>query len=210
MLRSLQLISAVPNAIGALCLNQAGQDQLEARPSVIPCIFAIFTSERHVKVLQDKENAVVVGNTVDELIRHHPILKQAVFSGIISTLSKIETMGKTFSPPANIQRWYYLTRASNFPIAEMEDVLMNASETPVLAETSDSRPALLSPSNNDTIIPEADAQAHGNVIISFMDVTGRVSASWPSVLARCADNLSTVSRRALPTPSALQRLRYEH
>jgi E3 ubiquitin-protein ligase HUWE1 len=67
-----QVIQAIPNAIGALCLNEVGQAQLANHPSIIPSIISIFTSERHLKVLIDKENAVIIGTAVDELIRHHP------------------------------------------------------------------------------------------------------------------------------------------
>ncbi len=72
----------MPNALGALCLNQAGQDQLASRPSIIPGLISILTSERHVKVLHEKENAAVVGSAIDELIRHHPSLKDNVFRAL--------------------------------------------------------------------------------------------------------------------------------
>ena len=48
---SVSLSIYVPNALGALCLNQAGQDQLTARPDTIPRLFSIFTSEDHQRVL---------------------------------------------------------------------------------------------------------------------------------------------------------------
>lgn len=50
-----KVIQSFTNVIGALCLNQAGQEQLAARPSIIPSLFSIFTSESHLKVLQEKE-----------------------------------------------------------------------------------------------------------------------------------------------------------
>ena len=63
----IEVIQSVPNALGALCLNQAGQDQLTARPDTIPSLFSIFTSEDHQRVLQEKENAVLIGTSVEEL-----------------------------------------------------------------------------------------------------------------------------------------------
>ncbi|KAI0268805.1 hypothetical protein BC834DRAFT_923157 [Gloeopeniophorella convolvens] len=120
----IEVIQAIPNAIGALCLNQAGQDQLSARPTIIPGLFLIFTSERHQRVLQDKENAVLIGSAVDELIRHHPSLKSAVFEAIRSTLSKIEDLGNAFVPPENTESWYGLARSSATPAPVDEDVLM--------------------------------------------------------------------------------------
>ena len=94
-----KVIQAIPNAIGALCLNQAGQDQLASRPTIIPGYFSIFTSERHLRVLQDKENAVIIGSAVDELVRHHPVLRPAVFDTVCITLSRIEDIGKAYVRP---------------------------------------------------------------------------------------------------------------
>ena len=65
----IEVLQAVANALGALCLNQAGQDQLNARPNTIPSLFTIFTSEEHQRVLQEKENAVLIGTSIEELIR---------------------------------------------------------------------------------------------------------------------------------------------
>ncbi|KAJ7647304.1 hypothetical protein FB45DRAFT_975025 [Roridomyces roridus] len=79
---AIEVIQAIPNAIGALCLNEAGTAQLASHPSVIPAIFSIFTSDRHLKVLLDKENA--------------------------STLSKIEVLGNAYAVPAELQQWYKL------------------------------------------------------------------------------------------------------
>ncbi len=50
------VIYSIPNAVGAICLNQAGLDLFNARP-IIPKLFALFTSERHSKVFQDRDNA---------------------------------------------------------------------------------------------------------------------------------------------------------
>ncbi|KAG8213892.1 hypothetical protein J3R82DRAFT_10637 [Butyriboletus roseoflavus] len=104
----IEVIQAIPNAIGALCLNQAGQDQLSARPSIIPGIFSIFTSERHLKVLRDKENAVLIGTSIDELIRHHPSLKTPVFDAVNAVFSKIEDLGNTFVISEDKKEWYGL------------------------------------------------------------------------------------------------------
>ncbi|KAL5496010.1 TOM1_2 [Sanghuangporus vaninii] len=55
---SFEVIQSIPDALGALCLNQMGQDQLTSRPSITPALFSVFTSEAHLKVLLEKENAV--------------------------------------------------------------------------------------------------------------------------------------------------------
>lgn len=174
-----QVIQAIPNAIGALCLNQAGQDQLAARPTIIPGLFSIFTSERHQRVLQDKENAVLIGSAVDELIRHHPSLKSAVFEAIKSTLSKIEDLGNTFTPSESNESWYRLVRttASTVPAPADEDVLMRSSDNaPIDEAASESgRPNALTISLTDDMLDEsATGRSHENIVVSYLDVICRV------------------------------------
>jgi E3 ubiquitin-protein ligase HUWE1 len=154
------------NAIGALCLNQTGQEQLESRPSIIPGIFSIFTSEKHTKVLLDKENAVLIGATMDELIRHHPTIKEAVFDSIKATLSKIEDLGRASDIPTNIKGWYQLAPISS--LGEQELSSMEGIEAP-LDDVLD--PTSRDGHSEDDSLP----RSHDNRIVSFIDVTCRVS-----------------------------------
>ncbi|EJD07045.1 uncharacterized protein FOMMEDRAFT_26162 [Fomitiporia mediterranea MF3/22] len=63
-----EVVQSISNALGALCLNQAGQDHLASHPSIIPALFSIFTLEAHLKVLLEKENAVSIESSIDELL----------------------------------------------------------------------------------------------------------------------------------------------
>lgn len=182
-----QVIQAITNAVGALCLNEIGQEQLARRPSIIPAIFSIFTSDRHLKVLLDKENAVLIGTAIDELIRHHPTLKGPVFDSIISTLSKVEDLGNAYEPPKAIKQWYSLLPVvdGNSEEEPSEDVEMDEVEPRVLGGTPEVQLA--------TDLAEDgsghSSSKHDNNIVSFMDIIGRVSSSDP---------LSSL--RVLPTP----------
>lgn len=159
----------MPNIIGALSLNQSGQDQLAARPSIIPALFAIFTSEKHLKVLIDKENAAAIGGSIDELIRHHPNLRTIVFESLISTLKKIQDLGSTFVPPEDIQQFYRLSL--NAP-QEQEDVDMKDEAT---VQNATEGPAAEEAGENESIASEdPQAKTHDNPIINFIDVIGRV------------------------------------
>ncbi|KAI9449410.1 hypothetical protein BJY52DRAFT_1215929 [Lactarius psammicola] len=192
----IEVIQAIPNAIGALCLNQAGQDQLTARPTIIPCLFSIFTSERHQRVLQDKENAVLIGSAVDELIRHHPSLKSAVFEAIKSTLSKIEDLGSTFTPPEGTESWYGLARTSASAIQAPadDDVLMRSSDTVPVDEAASEptgRQDLLTISLADDILDEnATGRSHENVIVSYLDVICRFLEGLFQHTSHCKDFIS--------------------
>lgn len=168
-LNNTQVIQSIPNALGALCLNQTGQDQLTSRPSIIPALFSVFTSEPHLKVLLEKENAVSIGNSFDELIRHHPWLKGIVFDSLVSTLKKIEELGTDYAPPSEIRQFYSLTLSTE-PAetigedVEMEDV-QRGSETTAGAST-----------NGETAPQAEDSQSksHDNLIINYIDAFGRV------------------------------------
>ncbi|KAI6157744.1 hypothetical protein BKA82DRAFT_130841 [Pisolithus tinctorius] len=178
----IEVIQAIPNAIGALCLNQAGQDQLTARPSIIPGIFSIFTSERHLKVLRDKENAVLIGTSIDELIRHHPSLKTPVFDAVKSTLSKIEDAGNAFIIPEDKREWYELLTvqaAEESTAAVMEGV---ESETP-------QGPASLLEEDNFT--QDTTQTDHDNNVVMYIDVICRFLEGLFQHPQHCRDFINT-------------------
>ncbi|KAI0063633.1 hypothetical protein BV25DRAFT_1854068 [Artomyces pyxidatus] len=183
----IEVIQSIPNAIGALCLNQAGQDQLTARPTIIPGLFSIFTSERHQRVLQDKENAVLIGTSIDELIRHHPSLKPAVFEAIKSTLSKIEDLGATYVPPDNIKAYYQLSS----PVAPQQissdgDVNMEPVEAPVGTD-----PAIEAMVNDILGDDDTGGKSHENLVVSYMDVICRFLEGLFQHTSHCKDFITS-------------------
>ncbi|KAF7981836.1 hypothetical protein HWV62_31363 [Athelia sp. TMB] len=189
----IEVIQAIPNAIGALCLNQAGQDQLAGRPSIIPGIFAIFTSERHLKVLQEKENAVLIGTAIDELIRHHPSLKAAVFESIKSTMGKIEDMGNTHAVGKDIEHWYKL-----LPISS------SASDMDICIDYGDSgatpRATMPTEQADPDDIPlsgdESMTKPHDNTVVSFIDVIGRFLEGLFQTPSHCKDFINNTDGMA--------------
>ena len=168
-----QVIQAIPNALGALCLNQAGQVQLSSRPSVIPALFTIFTSQRHLRLLIDKENAVIIGTAIDELVRHHPLLKAAVFNALKSTLSAIEEMGRSYQPPDDILSWYQLTPRAGVTGVDA-DVKMDDDEEPLQLESPEADTVGVSVADMLNKLDEASEASHDNIFVSFIDVLCRV------------------------------------
>jgi E3 ubiquitin-protein ligase HUWE1 len=166
----LQLIQAIPNAIGALCLNQVGQDQLATRPSVIPGIISIFTSESHIKVLREKENAVLMGTAIDELIRHHPTLKTPIFDAVKSALSKIEDLGNTFVIPEVNKEWYGLILASQ--TTNKDDKDDKSDVIPMDVVESDARSDVQEDTSDDDSL-----RSHDNNVVLYVDVLCRVSCA---------------------------------
>ncbi|KAJ7724960.1 hypothetical protein B0H14DRAFT_3621131 [Mycena olivaceomarginata] len=78
---------------------------------------------RYLKVLLDKENAVLIGTTIDELVRDHPSLKAPVFDALKATLSEIEVLGLQVNVPLgtipasdwDLIRLWYIQCFSNTP-----------------------------------------------------------------------------------------------
>ena len=146
--------------IGAFCPNPTGQDQLATHPSIIPTLFAIFSSEKHPNILQDKENVASIGGSISELIRHHPSLKNVVFKSLLSTLGKLE--GNLFGAKQYcILAYMSLSNSSNNDVA-MEDI------QPSAEVSADSSSAKAGPGD------DVQTKAHDYPIVNFINVFGRV------------------------------------
>lgn len=208
---SFEVIQAIPNALGALCLNQTGQDQLAARPSIIPGLLSIFTSERHLRVLQDKENAVLIGTSIDELIRHHPFLKAAVFEAVRSILGQIEDLGKSFIVPEDIRHFYQLIPDLEvLSLAEDESgVAMDIDQSPASVHVTSSEDPNVQgeESEKEGTLPKS-TESHDNQIVAFIDVIGRVTLSL--AIEKTESSPTSVFGRAVPAPRTLQGFRRQH
>jgi E3 ubiquitin-protein ligase HUWE1 len=126
---------------------------------------------------------VLIGTAVDELIRHHPMLKLAVFQSLKSTLSKVEHLGNAFEAKGELAQWYKLSTMEESAIADdamrMEDVQISdpyaprASGEPSGVQRNDSATS----SGGD----DQNLRSHDNTVVSFIDVLGRVNSSLISL-----------------------------
>jgi len=84
-----EAISTVPPAFGAICLAEAGM-KLFRSSSALKHFFEIFESAAHVKALdQDPEIPTIIGNSFDELVRHHPPLRDLVLSSLSEMVGRV-------------------------------------------------------------------------------------------------------------------------
>ncbi|KAH0589501.1 hypothetical protein H2248_005243 [Termitomyces sp. 'cryptogamus'] len=167
---SIEVIQGVANAIGALCLNEVGQAQLARRPSIIPGILAIFTSECHLKMLLEKENAVLVGTSIDELIRHHPSLKPAVFDAIKATITKIEELGDSYTVADDLKQWYQLVPTIPSSSQQDEDVAMEDAEGVATVAAPEVAARGVKTTDEDEF---TEPKSHDNTVVLFIDAFGR-------------------------------------
>ncbi|KAI8081696.1 uncharacterized protein BX664DRAFT_376387, partial [Halteromyces radiatus] len=88
-----EVLVAAVHAFGALCLNGPGLEMFnDIKP--LPHFFDLMTSHDILRNPAELEGATVLGNTMDELIRHHPSLRQDVFQCVTQMIKKVLDMGQ--------------------------------------------------------------------------------------------------------------------
>ncbi|KAI5477219.1 E3 ubiquitin-protein ligase HUWE1 [Pseudohyphozyma bogoriensis] len=179
---SIPVLQAIPNAIGALCLNPAGLTQFNTR-DIIPRYFSTFTSERHVRLLQERDNSTMIGTCVDELIRHHPSLKEKVLGAALDALKTIREQGKAFVPESS--EGYALQRPK-----EGEDVAMDVSEPPAEATPATPLSPAPAPALGGSEVADGAQKPEDikeNIIMTSVDVMGRFLEGLFQNLGHCKD-----------------------
>jgi E3 ubiquitin-protein ligase HUWE1 len=166
-------------------------------------------------VLQDKENAVFIGTSIDELIRHHPFLKTPVFEAVRSTLGRIEDLGNAYIVPADIRHWYQLVPESAIipPRESVEgDIAMDVDIETIATGSAADIVGIIDETSSESAGEKEDSsiKSHDNHVVSFIDVVGRVSQC--SFRRSCINILLVfvVPRRSLPASSSLQGLCYKY
>lgn len=89
-------IGSIPTAFGAICLNASGLSLFQTS-GAMETFFEIFESSEHVKNMTDNDLGSLLGSQFDELIRHHPILRESVMKVVIEMLQRIEILGRRFA-----------------------------------------------------------------------------------------------------------------
>ncbi|EED24438.1 ubiquitin-protein ligase (Tom1), putative [Talaromyces stipitatus ATCC 10500] len=87
-----EAMSCIPQAFGAICLNSAGLELFQSSDA-LESYFEIFESPVHVKCM-DANLVRSLGTTFDELVRHHPSLKQSVMSAVLVMVARVGLLCK--------------------------------------------------------------------------------------------------------------------
>ncbi|KAI9329266.1 hypothetical protein BDR26DRAFT_939429 [Obelidium mucronatum] len=91
---SAEVISALPSAFGAMCLNQAGLDLFTATnplPRYLRLLVSMDPLVRSAFCERDMPN--VVGGAVDELVRHHPSLRESTLATVLEIVKEARQVG---------------------------------------------------------------------------------------------------------------------
>lgn len=85
----------MPFALGAICLNPVGLTRVkELKP--FKSLLKLFCRDEYLRSLLDEDVATFLGHATDELIRHHPDLKQDIMDSIKELMEEILKIGSNF------------------------------------------------------------------------------------------------------------------
>lgn len=88
-------IVTIPQAFGAICLNNAGLN-LFLRSSALSRFFEIFESPEHIKSMTgESELPRLLGSSFDELVRHYPQLKEPVMQSVMLMIGRVSALCKS-------------------------------------------------------------------------------------------------------------------
>lgn len=86
------VMTALPNAFGAICLNEAGMRLFLASGAIVK-YFDLFLSPAHVRAMEDEgQHAANIGQAFDELSRHHPSLKPHINAAVFNMLRRLKDL----------------------------------------------------------------------------------------------------------------------
>ena len=94
ILPAAEAIANTSQAFSAICLTAAGSNFFRSS-GALEKFFEIFESPAHIKVMKDASFLQILGNSFDELVRHHPTLKPAVMSAVIVMVARIRHLCKS-------------------------------------------------------------------------------------------------------------------
>ncbi|KAJ1672814.1 E3 ubiquitin-protein ligase tom1, partial [Spiromyces aspiralis] len=89
---SMDTLIAIPNALGALCLNQVGYDQV-MKSNVASKLFETITQIEYVKILQEGDGMCELGMELDEFMRHFSSARPAIMDLVVKYLQNIVELG---------------------------------------------------------------------------------------------------------------------
>lgn len=95
----IETMREIPTAFGAICLNESGMRLFQASDA-LEKFLDIFLSPDHVKALEDDQESdnrragtsETIGHAFDELVRHHPALRERVASAVHAMVTKVVSL----------------------------------------------------------------------------------------------------------------------
>lgn len=94
-----EVVYTLPNAIGAICLNQAGLDSTLEHFSVVANMIKMAIGWTVDSESGERDQVASIGASLDELVRHHPGLRPKVLETVVSVFKNAIAEAEQFRPP---------------------------------------------------------------------------------------------------------------
>lgn len=174
------VFNSMPNALGALCLNDTGREQLRARADVLPRLFFPFTSEKHANMLCERENASLYGAAIDELVRHQPELKEQILNCMVDMLRQLVAIGQKYQAPNSDSAELTMVDATEAAPSQPEASASASEDVQMGGEGSQNTRISTETSTDDKSKKEnkpslRSLKAKDNAFLVHVDAAGRVS-----------------------------------
>lgn len=148
-------IVTIPQAFGAICLNNAGMD-LFLKSDALDKFFEIFESPDHVKSMNvEGELGRLLGSSFDELVRHHTPLRQPVMISVMAMVGRVGYLCRSRATNKGLGAKLWI---------EGKDGELLDSATPDSRRHSDSATVTGIEADNDVIMIEASASGESSSI----------------------------------------------
>lgn len=86
--KSSELITALPNIIGAIALNNEGLQRVKDA-NLIKKFFSVFDNNEYAKALVVDDISDFLGSAIDELARHYPDLKPLIIDEVVALVKRL-------------------------------------------------------------------------------------------------------------------------
>ncbi|KAK9246420.1 hypothetical protein V1506DRAFT_457070 [Lipomyces tetrasporus] len=88
--------TSIPHAIGAICLNNAGLDLVQ-KSGALKKYFQVFKMHFHAQIMTLTSVPSSLGSAFDEMVRHHPALKEEIMAEVVQVAKDISLAGEAMS-----------------------------------------------------------------------------------------------------------------
>ncbi|KAK7203014.1 hypothetical protein BZA70DRAFT_242056, partial [Myxozyma melibiosi] len=86
--------TAIPHAIGAICLNNSGLEMVQKK-GAIKTFFSVFKNRERARMMALSSVPGNLGNAIDELVRHQPTLKDEIMKQVVMAAKDICVEGES-------------------------------------------------------------------------------------------------------------------
>lgn len=172
---STDVLLAASNAFGAICLNAPGLEMFNAAKP-IHHFFNLFTSPQFLRANGEVDVATLLGTSMDELMRHHPVLKPDIIKAVIDMTKRVIEMGhQEIGRPGDDS---HLLRAAKPGETEPKPT---SESSEVIDSTKSSGDVKSTEPMSD------DKDKRDSVLVSFIDVVARFLEGLFQNNAHCRD-----------------------